>query len=170
MKKRKSIRLKAATAYILRLSVIMFPIGMLFALVAYVVNGFFVKNLFAFFAFEYFALLLYIFISIYIDERKISQEIAQGVYADKEVLELIKLHKYNDIELVIPISNLELLESSPKKYMFLDQTKSIELYESLISKEKGNSNAYLLHMDSRKINISTLKKYYFKKSNRYYLM
>mgnify|MGYP003305754043 CR=1 FL=1 len=83
----------------------------------------------------HFALLLYIFISIYIDERKISQEIAQGVYADKEAFELIKLHKYNDIELVIPVSNLELLESSPKKYMILDQTKSIELYEALISGE-----------------------------------
>lgn len=170
MKKRKSIRLKAAAAYILRLSVIMLPIGMLFALVSYVVNWVFLKSLFAFFSFEYFALLLYIFISIYIDERKISQEIAQGVYADKEAFELIKLHKYNDIELVIPVSNLELLESSPKKYMFLDQTKAIELYEALISKEKGNSNAYLLHMDSRKINISVLEKYYFKKSNRYYMM
>lgn len=170
MKKRKSIRMKAAEAYIFGLSVKMLPIGMLFALVAYVVNGFFVKNLFAFFAFEYFALLLYVFISIYIDERKISQEIAKGVYDDKEALELITLHKYNDIELVIPASNLELLESSPKKYMFLNQTQSIELYKSLISKENGDSNAYLLHMDSRKINISTLEKYYFKKSNRYYLM
>lgn len=171
MKRRDSIRLKAAVIYLFRISAIVLLIILLFALIAWVSNPIILKGVFAFFAVETFILYIYMIISIYKDERNLSQNILDKLkFSKKQEYESIMFHHDGDFKIVIPQRNVELLKRMPEKFIFLNKSDWLKLYKLLISKYNNENKTYLIYFDSENANLFILRKHYLKKGDRYYLM
>lgn len=171
MKRRDSIRLKAAVAYLLRLSVAVIPIILLFALIAWISNPILVKGVFAFYAVGMFILYVYMSSCIYSEEVRVNDYIfykyGSGRIAE---FETVMFHPVGDLIVVIPCRNVELLKRLPERYIFLDELDWRNLYQELIEKDNEGNKPFSIYFNSNKVSVSKLNKYYYKEEGRYYMM
>lgn len=171
MVRRKSIRLKATVIYLSRISAIILPIILLCALIAWVSNPIVLKGLFAFYTAETLILYIYMIFNIYMDEQVLNQNIINKIECCKnQEYDSVILHQDGDFKIVIPHINVELVKQIPSKFVFLNESDWLNLYKVLISKYNNDNKPYLVHFDSENANILKLRKYYFKKGDRYYLV
>lgn len=171
METRESIRLKATTQYLLKISAVVVPIILLFAFIAWVSNLTLIKGLFLFYVAESIALYMYMLFNIYMEEFVLNQNIMNDIVFGKvQEYENVMLHSDGDFKIVIPRKNIELLKRMPDKFVFLDKSDWLDLYKILITKHDQETKMYMVYFDSEKAKILMLRRHYYRKEDRYYLV